>query len=273
MPAGSQLPTEIMAQIVKHYRMPEGSPQGRTFYPDRRRDERTLWALCQVSRAWKNVAQPYLWSIVGDESRRDRGRRFLVALKANPQLGRLMKTLECRHPDSAPILLQPLLNFCPNLKMLYLNGCPEMHDYDVCKLTQKLDKLEDLTLLYCLNITENCWIKAIPLLKGLRHLHLDSSCHYRDQAVCAVVDACPHLQSLELWSKDLTSNGVLYIMLNAPKLVRLELMGTHRLTRQDIQNILRQRPARLQLSVYMEGAPGILVEATKTPRHNSKIIR
>ncbi|KAI9103685.1 hypothetical protein DFS34DRAFT_590118 [Phlyctochytrium arcticum] len=92
MPATLRLPTEIMAQIAGHYRVYFVNPRGDLVYWYRLEDEKALVALCQVSRAWKDVAQPHLWSVIDDPDEpgtlnRD---KFLTAMVANPQLGRFL---------------------------------------------------------------------------------------------------------------------------------------------------------------------------------------
>ncbi|KAI9103715.1 hypothetical protein DFS34DRAFT_590142 [Phlyctochytrium arcticum] len=253
MPARLQLPTEIIAQIVEQFRAPNTDDNAHKVYRHSEETAATLLALCQVSRACKDVARPHLWSSVTDPHQRDTAKHLLIALKANPQLRRFVQTFHshCRTPD--PTLFQTIPNFCPDLKALHLGTCYEMTDDELHGLAEKLDKLEHLTLLGCADITEDGWIKAIPFLKKLRHLHLSGSDTFRDKAVCAVADSCLHLQSLQLMVVDLTADGVLYVMLNAAQLVRLILLGSDRLERQDIVDILWQRPARLQLSVYFHG--------------------
>ncbi|KAI9096545.1 hypothetical protein DFS34DRAFT_145477 [Phlyctochytrium arcticum] len=234
-----QLPTEIIAQIVEHYVPDEG--HNWVHHP-------TLWALCLVSRAWKDVAQPHLWAQAAVLFGRPVKRLEAVytALAANPQLGRFIKLLIVNlYKLDTSKLLQTAAKLCPNLQKLELTDCSSSNQ-DFCELAKKCDKLTRLALVVCPNITAGGIIRAAPFFPQLRKLFLCKFPDFGDRAVRAIVDSCPLLQSVRLESTDLTYDGFLYVMLNAPALVDLSIQDNERIERRGFEDILCQRPVRLK---------------------------
>ncbi|KAI9096547.1 hypothetical protein DFS34DRAFT_660824 [Phlyctochytrium arcticum] len=240
MPAGLQLPTEISPQIVEHHVPAPG--YGRHHRP-------TLLALCLVSRAWKDVAQPHLWAEALLLFRRPAKQLEAVytALAANPQLGRFIKKLffNVYELDSST-LFSTVASLCPNLKVLKLcSSCP-LSNEDFYELAENCEKLVELTLVGCPNITAEGWIRAGPFFKQLRSLYLQDFPDFGDKAVRAIVDSGPLLQRVVLYGTDLTCDEISYIMLNAPALVDFFIKGNKRIERRGFEDILCQRPARLK---------------------------
>ncbi|KAI9103702.1 hypothetical protein DFS34DRAFT_667758 [Phlyctochytrium arcticum] len=103
MPAGSQLPIEIIDRIVE-------------LAPSDRRIRKTLTALCLVSRALRDVAQPHLWAVAANAVPEAKKSAFYIALATNPQLGKFVKTLRIiSHGPAGLNLFQAVANYCPNL--------------------------------------------------------------------------------------------------------------------------------------------------------------
>ncbi|KAI9103705.1 hypothetical protein DFS34DRAFT_295945 [Phlyctochytrium arcticum] len=80
MPAGSQLPIEIIARMVELARSD-------------RRMRRTLISVCLVSRAFRAATQPHLWAVAADVVPEAKRSAFYTALATNPQLGKFVKSL------------------------------------------------------------------------------------------------------------------------------------------------------------------------------------
>ncbi|KAI9103706.1 hypothetical protein DFS34DRAFT_605534 [Phlyctochytrium arcticum] len=254
MPAGSQLPPEIISQIVDLH------------VPRDEVDRQTLAALCLVSRAWKDIAQTRLWprEAVLNRNAAKQLEAFCSSLAANPRLGRLIKTFKqngCKIESSNPF--ETVASLLPNLEQVELCAFP-FNDQNLYELAEHSDKLAELTLIECPNITEDGWIRAAPFLKKLRVLILEKCLDFRDKAVRVVVDSCPLLERLDLYDTDLTCDGVRYIMLNAPELADLSIESNQRIEERGMQDILSQRPARLRLYVWVNDGPSILVQPTET---------
>ncbi|KAI9096533.1 hypothetical protein DFS34DRAFT_145279 [Phlyctochytrium arcticum] len=239
MPAGLQLPTEIIAQIVEHHIPAPG-------YGWRHRP--TLSAFCLVSRAWKGVAQPHLWEEAAMLFQKPAKHWEAVhaAMAANPQLGRFIKTLlfSGELHDSSTIC-KTVARLCPNLNDLELCFCP-FSNQDFYELAKNCEKLARVTLVKCPNITTEGWITAAPFLRQLRRLHLQEFPDFDDRAVRAIVQSCPLLQRVVLYGTDLTCDEISYIILNAPALVEFFIKCNKRIERRGFEDILCQRPARLK---------------------------
>ncbi|KAI9103701.1 hypothetical protein DFS34DRAFT_605527 [Phlyctochytrium arcticum] len=153
MPVGSRFPPEIIAQIVRHH-----TPAGFD-----RPNRQTLIALCLVSRAWKDIAQPHLWRevefpivVTANQS------GAFYTLVANPLQGRFVKKIvsHVQKLDSSNPF-QIVANHCPNLTELRLYNCP-LSNQDFCDLAEKCDKLTTLSLLDCPNITKTAGSEQLP---------------------------------------------------------------------------------------------------------------
>ncbi|KAI9096544.1 hypothetical protein DFS34DRAFT_594453 [Phlyctochytrium arcticum] len=247
---GLPLPPEIIAQIVKHYLKEDTNDDGIDGCP--RKHRRTiigqLSVLSLVSQAWRDVVQPRLWSRVNVHYGTQAKQLVVVhtALAANPQLGRFIKNVTSLADEPATShLLKRVANHCPNLEEMWL-GDLTFSNQELCELAQKCDKLARLDLSVCPNITQDGWIRAASFLKTLRFLKLMESLDFGDKAACAIVDSCPLLKGLDLYRTNLTCDGVSYIILNAPKLVRLVVgLKKGRIERTEIEAIWRDHPARL----------------------------
>ncbi|KAI9103750.1 hypothetical protein DFS34DRAFT_691268 [Phlyctochytrium arcticum] len=243
-----QLPTEIMAEIVKNC--------GTHNTPHRK----TLIALCRVSRPWKDLAQPRLWSSIWYSSKPEL-KAVLTTLKAYPRLGHFVKIVDIsQYPDRL------------SKDSIYLHWPPveSLHDQRFLQLVEKWDRLKETYFRYNPKITEDGWISAAPFLKTLRSLRIDHAPHFRDKAVIAVIDSCPLLEDLELRYSDITGAAVSHIMLNASKLVELRIYASWPLRLQDIEEILWQRPARLYL--FVDGRDGMQYWSLHTPL-NQPVVR
>ncbi|KAI9096532.1 hypothetical protein DFS34DRAFT_686321 [Phlyctochytrium arcticum] len=244
MPVQLQLPTEIIAQIVEHLFPKNFIRNDRLHYP-------TLWAVCLVSRMWKDVAQPLLWAEAGMlyyHRRVEQLEAFYTALVANPQLGRFIKILIYDVGDEALVslkILRAVARHCPNLQELEVTKSP-LSNEDFCELAKNCDKLVELRLDTCPNITTDGWIGAAPFLRQLRRLQLYQFPDFGDMDVRAIVDSCPLMQSVELKKTDVTPDEISYFMLNAPNLVELVAGFEEHTERRRFEDILHKRPVRLK---------------------------
>ncbi|KAI9103693.1 hypothetical protein DFS34DRAFT_691225 [Phlyctochytrium arcticum] len=242
MPARLQLPLEIIAQIVEHH------------LPDYNRlNRQTLVALCLVSRAWRNVAQPHLWEKAARPLRRSAEKQLKAAQKAlaiSPHLGRFVKTLciDIDHLDDEHNdlnIVQTVANLCPNLKEVQFFWCPEMGNQHLYELAKNCDKIARLTLVKCPNITADGWIRAAPFLRTLSYLYVYTSGHFGDRAVCAIIDSCSLLKTLILVNTKITCAGVLHIIHNVPELDHLQIASEMLIKPPGIEAIWRQHSTRL----------------------------
>ncbi|KAI9103690.1 hypothetical protein DFS34DRAFT_605484 [Phlyctochytrium arcticum] len=234
MPPELQLPPEIMAQIVQYYNACERVNDNPHAYIHKE-DEETLIALCRVSRAWKDVAQPRLWRWVGKLGQR-RVEGILTALAVNPRLGRLVESVQLRLTSTT---FQAIVDCCPNLKDFAVIHGTTLRSENVTELADKCAGLEELALGFCPEITEEGWISTARLLQ-LRKLVLWDAPGFGDRAACAVVDACRQLTKLHLIPADISCATVSYILVHAPKLVHLEIQGHDRLRRREIEDRSRR---------------------------------
>ncbi|KAI9096546.1 hypothetical protein DFS34DRAFT_660820 [Phlyctochytrium arcticum] len=226
-----QLPTEIIAQIVEHYLDDDDDNYDDHGDPRDIHQKLSIEVLCLVSRAWKDIAERHLWVEPVVLVRAKHFKAVYNALSVNPQLGRFIRILyvDVIKYDSSK-LVRIVARHCPNLKKLDLYCCP-LSNQDFYELAENCEKLARLTLEHCPNITAEGWIRAAPFLKQLRILWLTNLRGFEDKAVRAIVDSCPLLETVVLRNTDLTCDGVLYVMLNAPALVDLSIQDNERIER------------------------------------------
>ncbi|KAI9103704.1 hypothetical protein DFS34DRAFT_667762 [Phlyctochytrium arcticum] len=248
MSAGARLPPEIIAHIVEYYNVEH-----------RWTNRQSLAGLCLVSRAWRDIAQPHLWTHVERVERHRQWAKkveefkFHSALAANPQLGRLVKTLRYYSYDPKDTgFFKTVANFCPNLKRLEVwTWRSTLSNQDLYELASKCGHLEGLHIAKCSQITEDGWISAAPFLKKLRTLSVSQLPNFKDKAVCAIVDACRLLDYLAFNHTNVTCDGVSYVMLNATKLVTLDVgfFDSVWIDREEIETMWLEHPARLDFDL------------------------
>ncbi|KAI9088526.1 hypothetical protein DFS34DRAFT_446018 [Phlyctochytrium arcticum] len=239
MPSRTDVPYDIVAQIFEDYNALN------------QRDTRTLAALCLVSRTWKQVAQPHLWKVAWC---------VRTSLASNSKLGQFVDGLGLRNyrPDCDSNVFQVIANCCPNLM-----DCSTMNDQDLVQLAENCTQLDFLIVYHTPQISESGWLKAASFLKHLRKLSVGENLHFQDTAIRAVINSCPKLQEFSISKTGITCEGISYIMGHAPRLDQLYLEYNQRIRRQQIEAILWQKPAHLDLEVYSAGENPIFSEATE----------
>ncbi|KAI9103727.1 hypothetical protein DFS34DRAFT_645784 [Phlyctochytrium arcticum] len=239
------LPTEIKAEIIEYCATWQEIPR-----------LKTLGALCLVSRAWKDVAQPPLWETAWYiNPSKLKLEPFLTALRAYPRLGHFVKVVNIGG-YRGPLLtaIQTIADSCPNLIRLIWPACPNLSDQCLHQLLAKWDRLENTFVYDSPRITEDGWMRAATFLTKLHTLRIHNAPNFGDKAVVALIDSCRLLKELWLFYTDITSDGVSYIMLNAPELDEL-FIETTSIELETIDEISWQRPAGLEFYVRRQNGP------------------
>ncbi|KAI9091806.1 hypothetical protein DFS34DRAFT_653266 [Phlyctochytrium arcticum] len=162
--------------------------------------------------------------------------------------------LEC-FPSNSKLL--------PKLTFLEVMDCSTMNDQDLVQLAENCTQLDFLIVYHTPQISESGWLKAASFLKHLRKLSVGENLHFQDTAIRAVINSCPKLQEFSISKTGITCEGISYIMGHAPRLDQLYLEYNQRIRRQQIEAILWQKPAHLDLEVYSAGENPIFSEATE----------
>ncbi|KAI9094860.1 hypothetical protein DFS34DRAFT_627471 [Phlyctochytrium arcticum] len=253
MTVGSRLPIEVLARIASE------------IYEDDDQDDQdaTLFALCTVSRAWNQVAQPFLFrSLHFHLSKGVSSRNVLLraVLLQEPRLGRWVQEIKIRSKGSGQYKREAdhfrdiahLVSLCPNLKKLDLTSCWELLDQDLLAIVESCKSLEELSIAICHKITNEGFGKALPLLKGLRKLSVWSVEKLNDTSLVAIAKLCPLLEGLNLRETSVTRAGVSSLMEFATKLTSVNLSQCSRIKKSEIAAIKKEKPSQLKIMAYTE---------------------
>ncbi|KAI8826235.1 uncharacterized protein EV422DRAFT_515883 [Fimicolochytrium jonesii] len=196
-------------------------------------DGRTLARCARVCKLWNNLATPTVYA-VPEIASASAFEKFLQTIEKNKTLGELVRELNLL---SAPghwefvnnAALERLLNACPHITHLDLEGCRSLYDRALPALA-KTTHLQSLSLAYCDRLTDAGVRDAIALLPHLRHLELKCLPFVTDDALEPLArhpPALPHLESLNIAGTNASDMHLPAIIKNLAHLTFLDISGTH----------------------------------------------
>ncbi|CAJ0651099.1 10059_t:CDS:2 [Entrophospora sp. SA101] len=130
---------------------------------------------------------------------------------------------------------------CPHLLELDLTSCHQITGDAIQSVFENCSQLRELRLAYCRYLTEEPFIKAMPIpFEQLRVLDLTSCAMITDQAIKKIVHCSPKLRNLVLAKcTNITDEGVNYIVRLGKHLHYLHLGHCSNITNESIVQLAR----------------------------------
>ncbi|KAI1289534.1 F-box/LRR-repeat protein 7 [Halotydeus destructor] len=121
--------------------------------------------------------------------------------------------------------IQTLVTYCPNLRELSLNDCPQLTDYSCFELSSKLgSSLRYLSMAKCEQITDSGIRQLGRFCYKLRYLNVRGCESVTDEGLACLARSCgPRLKALDCGKCDITDAGLKVISENCPNLRKLGL--------------------------------------------------
>ncbi|KNC55804.1 uncharacterized protein AMSG_12426 [Thecamonas trahens ATCC 50062] len=144
-----------------------------------------------------------------------------------------------------------VVEMCPNLTSLGLNGCSNITDAAVVALAGGCPNLTTLNLYNCSNITDAAVVALAGGCPNLTFLGLENCSNITDAAVVALAGGCPNLTTLNLSScSNITDAAVVAVADGCPKLTSLILRSCTKLTDAAVVAVAGGCPNLTTLSLY-----------------------
>lgn len=149
--------------------------------------------------------------------------------------------------------------FVRRLNFIYLGR--ELTDSLFVRLSRCV-KLERLTLVNCVEITDEALQKVLPLCSNLVALDLTNITSCSDKTIIALARAATKLQGINLGGcKNITDEGVLALADHCPLIRRIKLSNVRNITDRSVTAIAKQCP--LLLEIDLNGCPKVTDQAIR----------
>lgn len=206
----SRLPPEILIHILRQLH-----------------STRDLHSSLLVSRAWCECAVELLWH-----------------RPSFPDLNRFIQLLQVIGADDKTF---DYARFIRRLNFLSLGR--ELTDSLFIRL-EKCVKLERLTLVNCIEISDEALTRVLPLCPNLVAVDLTSISSTTDRAIIALANSATKLQGINLGGcKHITDEGLLALAANCPHLRRIKLSGVKGITDVAVSAIVKSCPLLLEFDL------------------------
>ncbi|KAH7887601.1 hypothetical protein F5I97DRAFT_1861545 [Phlebopus sp. FC_14] len=206
----SQLPPEILIQILKHLHAP-----------------RDLYHSLLVSRSWCECSVELLWH-------RPTFTRLSTLVKMMQVLSRTDQTFT-------------YARFIRRLNFLFLGA--DLTDALFSRLAQ-CDRLERLTLVNCSGISDDALSRVLPCLTDLVAIDLTGVIDTSDKVVTGLASAARRLQGINLSGcKHVTDVGVYALAANCPLLRRVKLSGLEQVSDGPVSALAKSCPLLLEIDL------------------------
>eukprot|EP00158_Paraphelidium_tribonemae_P005335 Partr_v1_DN27286_c0_g1_i2_m38760 putative F-box and leucine-rich repeat protein 7 len=140
---------------------------------------------------------------------------------------------------------------CTNLISLSLNGCKLLTDAALFSILSSCPSIQSLSLAHLPAIQDVVLSNMAERLQNLRILSLNGCSNIRDASIVALARNCPQLQSLSLFTLDITDQSVIAIAHFCPNLSALSISGCRLVTDVGASHISK---LPLITSLYLNGA-------------------
>ncbi|THH07183.1 hypothetical protein EW145_g3563 [Phellinidium pouzarii] len=220
--AASHLPPEILIHVLRQIHSP-----------------RDLHSSLLVSRAWCECAVELLWH-----------RPSFTDISHFVQMLKVISSDE--QTFDYPRFVRRL-NFIPL--------CRELTDALFTRL-EKCVKLERLTLVNCIELSDDVLSRVLPMCSNLVALDLTNITSCTDRSVALLARSATKLQGLNLGGcKNITDEGVLAIAEFCPLLRRIKLSNVKNITDRAVSALARK--CSLLLEIDLHGCPKVTDEAVR----------
>ncbi|EJD01637.1 RNI-like protein [Fomitiporia mediterranea MF3/22] len=201
---------------------------------------RDLYSALLVSRAWCECAVELLWH--------------------RPSFSDLQHFVQMLQVISSQEKTFDYARFVRRLNFIYL--CRDLTDSLFIRLA-KCTKLERLTLVNCVELTDDALMRVLPLCNNLVALDLTNITSCTDRSIIALAQSATRLQGLNLGGcKNITDEGVLAIARNCPLLRRIKLSNVRNITNQAVLSLSTKCPLLLEIDLH--GCPKVTDEAIRS---------
>ena len=206
----SRLPPEILIHILKQLH-----------------STRDLHSSLRVSRTWCECAVELLWH--------------------RPSFPDLTRFIQLLHVINADDKMFDYARFIRRLNFLSLGR--ELTDGFFLRL-ERCVKLERLTLIGCVEISDEALTKILPLCPNLVALDLTNISSTTDRSIIALAQSATKLQGLNLGGcKHITDEGLLALAANCSLLRRIKLSGVKSVTDVAVSAIVKSCPLLLEFDL------------------------
>lgn len=218
----AQLPPEILIHILRQIH-----------------SSRDLYSSLLVSRAWCECAVELLWHRPSFSDLT----RFVQMLQV---IGSDEKTFD-------------YARFVRRLNFIYLSR--DLTDSLFIRLA-KCSKLERLTLVNCVELSDEALSRVLPLCPNLVALDLTNITACTDRSLIALARSATKLQGLNLGGcKNVTDEGIAAIASHCPLLRRIKLSNVKHVTNRAVSALAKQCPLLLEIDLH--GCPKVTDEAIR----------
>lgn len=206
----SHLPPEVLIHILKHLH-----------------SQRDLYHALLVARSWCECAVELLWH-----------RPTFTRLSTLVKMMRILTRADQTFTHA---------RFIRRLNFLFLGA--DLTDALFCRLAQ-CDRLERLTLVNCLAISDDALSRVLPSLPNLVAIDLTGVTKTSDTVIVGLATASKRLQGINLTGcKNVTDVGVLALAENCPLLRRVKLSGLEHVTDSPVSALAKSCPLLLEIDL------------------------
>ncbi|KZT29305.1 RNI-like protein [Neolentinus lepideus HHB14362 ss-1] len=206
----SQLPPEILIQILRHMHSP-----------------RDLYHCMLVSRGWAECSVELLWH--------------------KPSFSTLSTLVKMIRVVTAPNQSFTYVRFIRRLNFLALG--PELTDAIFSRFTQ-CSRLERLTLVNCTSVSDFALSRVLPSCPNLVAVDLTGVADTTDRTIIGLASSCTRLQGINLGGcRQVTDKGIRTLACHCKLLRRVKLSGLEAITDGSVSMLARHCPLLLEIDL------------------------
>ncbi|OCB91198.1 RNI-like protein [Sanghuangporus baumii] len=200
---------------------------------------RDLYSALLVSREWCECAVELLWH--------------------RPNFSDFSRFIQMLQVIGSEERMFDYARFIRRLNFLYLSR--DLTDSLFVRLA-KCSKLERLTLVNCVELSDEALLRVLPQCTSLVAIDLTNITSCTDRPIIALAQSATKLQGLNLGGcKNITDEGVLAVAKHCPLLRRIKLSNVKNITNAAVSALAKQCP--LLLEIDLQGCPEITNEAVR----------
>ena len=218
----SHLPPEILIHILRHVH-----------------SIRDLYSSLLVSRAWCECAVELLWQ--------------------RPNFSDFSRFIQMLQVIGSEERMFDYARFVRRFNFIYLSR--DLTDSLFIRVA-KCSKLERLTLVNCVELSDEALYRVLPQCTNLVAVDLTNITSCTDRPIIALAESATKLQGLNLGGcRNITDEGVLAIANHCPLLRRIKLNNVKNITNVAVSALAKQCP--LLLEIDLQGCPEVTDEAVR----------
>ncbi|KAJ3300253.1 hypothetical protein HK104_002815 [Borealophlyctis nickersoniae] len=215
-------------------------------------DQVTLSRAASTCKKWSGIAQPLLFTTPEFATAKTFD-AFLNSVEASEKVGNMVQEVTLvSTPHHWEFMddtkLERLCIACPNITLLDLEGCVQIHDKGVWFLAANLKRLTHLTLNRCSRITDEGMFPIYEFGANLRCLELSCLPQVFDSSLMAIAKVCTKLEHVNLSGTRVSEGTILLLMQKAPQLTHLDVSSCYNLV--SLEKIMEEKPEKLVIVEY-----------------------